>query len=309
MSLKENTLKKKIITSKMIIKNIKVLTKTLKKIREKKTINFIPTMGNLHEGHLSLIRKSQKRGHFSLVSIYVNPLQFSDKNDFKNYPRTLKRDLKLLKKYNVDLIFLPKKSFADTSLSVDIGKLGNKLCGVNRPGHFSGVAMIILKFLNLIQPHCLTLGQKDYQQILVIKKLIKNFFFKTKLIIVPTCRENSGLALSSRNRLISKKKKHLTKIIFETLNTIAFDVENFGLKENKINYLRQKLLKLGVEKVNYIEVLKEESLSELDSTPSRCRIFISITIDGVRLIDNIAVRKKLVKQKGLIRTGGNKVNS
>ena len=190
----------------MIIQNIKVLTKTLKKIREKKTINFIPTMGNLHEGHLSLIRKSQKKGHFSLVSIYVNPLQFSEKNDFKNYPRTLKRDLKLLKKYNVDLIFLPKKSFADTSLSIDIGKLGDKLCGVNRPGHFSGVATIILKFLNLIQPHCLTLGQKDYQQILVIKKLIKDFFFKTKLIIVPTCRENSGLALSSRNRLISEKK-------------------------------------------------------------------------------------------------------
>ena len=152
--------------------------------------------------------------------------------------------------------------------------------------------MIILKFLNLIQPHFLTLGQKDYQQILVIKKLIKDFFFKTKLIMVPTCRENNGLALSSRNRLICDKKKHLTKIIFETLNTIAFDIENFGLKKNKINSFRLKLLKLGFEKVNYIEVLKEESLSELDSKPSKCRIFISITIDGVRLIDNIAMRKR-----------------
>ncbi len=291
----------------MIIQNINVLTKTLKKIRQKKIINFIPTMGNLHEGHLSLIRKSQKRGHFSLVSIYVNPLQFSEKNDFKNYPRTLKSDLKLLKKYNVDLIFLPKKNFADTSLSVDIGKLGNKLCGVNRPGHFSGVAMIILKFLNLIQPHFLTLGQKDYQQILVIKKLIKDFFFKTKVIISPICRENSGLALSSRNRLISDKKKHLPKIIFETLREIAFDIENFGLKKNKINSIRLKLLKLGFEKVNYIEVLKEESLSEIDSKPSRCRIFISITIDGIRLIDNIAVKEKLVKQKGLIKVVKKKI--
>ena len=148
----------------------------------------------------------------------------------------------------------------------------------------------------------MTLGQKDYQQILVIKKLIKDFFFKTKVIILPTYRENNGLALSSRNQLISDKKKHLTKMIFETLNTIAFDIKNFGLKKNKINYFRLKLLKLGFEKVNYIEVLKEESLSELDSKPSRCRIFISITIDGVRLIDNIAMREKLVKQKGLIKT-------
>ena len=293
----------------MIVENAKVLAEILADIKRKKAINFIPTMGNLHEGHLSLIKKSQKKGYVSLVSIYVNPLQFSEKNDFKTYPRTLKKDLVLLKKHNVDLIFLPKKNFADTTFSVDIGKLGNKLCGIDRPSHFSGVVLIILKFLNLIQPNFLTLGEKDYQQILVIKKLIKDFFFKTKLIIVPTCREKNGLALSSRNRLISDKKKHLTKVIFETLNTIAFDVEKFGLKENKINYFRQKLLKLGFEKVNYIEVLKEESLSELDNTPSKCRIFISITIDGVRLIDNIAVRKKLVKQKGLIRTEGKSVNS
>ena len=293
----------------MIIENVKVLEETLANIKEKKTINFIPTMGNLHEGHLSLIKKSQKKDSVSLVSIYVNPLQFSEKNDFKNYPRTLKKDLELLKKQNVDLIFLPKKNFGDTPFSVDIGKLGNKLCGIDRPRHFSGVALIIFKFLNLIQPNFLTLGEKDYQQILVIKKIIKDFFFKTKLIIVPTCREKNGLAFSSRNRLISDKKKHLTKKIFETLNTIAFDAENFGLKENKINYHKGKLLRLGFEKVNYIEVLKEESLSELDNTPSRCRIFISITIDRVRLIDNIAVRKKLVKQKGVIKIAGKSVNS
>ncbi len=286
----------------MIIKNIKVLTETLKKIRGKKNINFIPTMGNLHEGHLSLLKKSQKRGCVSIVSIYVNPLQFSEKNDFKNYPRTLKKDLELLEKNNVDLIFLPNKNFSDTSISLEIGQLGNKLCGLDRPGHFSGVASIMLKFLNLIQPHFLTLGQKDYQQILVIKKLIRDFFFKTKLIIVPTCREKNGLALSSRNQLIGDKKKHLTKMIFETMNTIAFDIENCGLKKNKINYFGRRLLKFGFEKVNYIEVLKEKTLSEPDCVPSKCRVFISITIDDVRLIDNIAIRSKLVKQKGLIKS-------
>ena len=258
-------------------------------------------MGNLHEGHLSLIKKSQKKDYVSLVSIFVNPLQFSEKNDFKNYPRTLKKDLKLLKKHNVDLIFLPKENFADTSLSIDIGQLGKKLCGIDRPGHFSGVAIIILKFLNLIQPHFLILGQKDYQQILVIKKLIKDFFFKTKVIILPTFRENNGLALSSRNRLISDKKKHLTKIIFETLKAIEFDIQNFGFKKKKLNSIRLKLLRQGFEKVNYIEILKEKNLSKLDSKPSKSRIFISLTIDGIRLIDNIAIRKKLVEQKGLIK--------
>ena len=286
----------------MIIENTKTLTQTLDNIRQKKKINFIPTMGNLHDGHLSLIKKSQQKGYFSLVSIYVNPLQFSEKNDFKNYPRTLNKDLELLEKHNVDLIFLPKKNFADTSFSVDIGEIGNKLCGVDRPGHFPGVALVIFKFLNLIQPHFITLGQKDYQQILVIKKLIKDFFLKTKLIIISTRREKNGLALSSRNQLISDERKYLTKMIFETMSNIAFDIKNFGLKKNKINYYRLKLLKLGIEKVNYIKVLKEESLSELDSTPSRCRIFISITIEGVRLIDNIAMRKSLVKKDGLIRT-------
>ena len=286
----------------MIIENTKALVETLDNIRQIKKINFIPTMGNLHDGHLSLIKKSQKKGFFSLVSIYVNPLQFSEKNDFKNYPRTLNKDLELLKKHNINLIFLPKKSFADTSFSVDIGKIGNKLCGVDRPGHFSGVALVILKFLNLIQPHFMTLGQKDYQQILVIKKLIKDFFFKTRLIIVPTRREKNGLALSSRNQLICNKKKHLTKMIFETLCTIVFDIENYGLKKNKINYFIQKLLKLGFEKVNYITVLKEDSLSELDTSPSKCRIFISITIDGVRLIDNLAIKKKLVKKNGIIES-------
>ena len=286
----------------MIIQTIKVLTETLENLRTKKTINFIPTMGNLHEGHLSLIKKSQKKDYVSLVSIFVNPLQFSEKNDFKNYPRTLKKDLELLKNHNVDLIFLPKENFSHTSLSIDIGQLGKKLCGKDRPGHFSGVALIILKFLNLIQPHFLILGQKDYQQILVIKKLIKDFFFKTKVIILPTFRENNGLALSSRNRLISDKKKQLTKIIFETLKAIEFDIQNFGFKKKKLNSIRLKLLKQGFEKVNYIEILKEKSLSKLDSKPSKSRIFISITIDGIRLIDNIAIRKKLVEQKGLIKT-------
>ena len=145
------------------------------------------------------------------------------------------------------------------------------------------------------------LGQKDYQQILVIKKLIKDFFFKTKVIILPTFRENNGLALSSRNRLISDKKKHLTKIIFETLKAIEFDIQNFGFKKKKLNSIRLKLLRQGFEKVNYIDILKEKNLSKLDSKPSKSRIFISITIDGIRLIDNISIRKKLVEQKGLIK--------
>ena len=145
------------------------------------------------------------------------------------------------------------------------------------------------------------LGQKDYQQILVIKKLIKDFSFKTKVIILPTFRENNGLALSSRNRLISDKKKHLTKIIFETLKAIEFDIQNFGFKKKKLNSIRLKLLRQGFEKVNYIDILKEKNLSKLDSKPSKSRIFISITIDGIRLIDNISIRKKLVEQKGLIK--------
>lgn len=282
----------------MIVKKINQLKKIISSQPNKK-IYFVPTMGNLHDGHLSLLEYAQKKKQFLIVSIFVNPLQFDSKKDFKKYPRTIKNDLKILKQFNIDMIFLPENNFSKENLStVNIESLTNKLCGADRPGHFVGVATIILKFLNLIQPDFLMLGQKDYQQILVIRQIIKDFFFKTKIIELPIIRNNNGLALSSRNILIPHKKKELTKNIFLTLKLISDEIKNTGLKKTKIQFYKKKLLMSGIKKINYLEILNESDLSNVADKPCFARIFISVTISGIKLIDNIRISKKVVLRSG-----------
>ena len=282
----------------MIVKKINQLKKIISSQPNKK-IYFVPTMGNLHDGHLSLLEYAQKKKQFLIVSIFVNPLQFDSRKDFTKYPRTIKNDLKILKQFNIDMIFLPENNFSKENLStVNIESLTNKLCGADRPGHFVGVATIILKFLNLIQPDFLMLGQKDYQQILVIRQIIKDFFFKTKIIELPIIRNNNGLALSSRNILIPYKKKELTKNIFLTLKLISDEIKNTGLKKTKIQFYKKKLLMSGIEKINYLEILNESDLSNVADKPCFARIFISVTISGVKLIDNVKISKRVVLRSG-----------
>lgn len=282
----------------MIVKKINQLKKIISSQPNKK-IYFVPTMGNLHDGHLSLLEYAQKKKQFLIVSIFVNPLQFDSRKDFTKYPRTIKNDLKILKQFNIDMIFLPENNFSKENLStVNIESLTNKLCGADRPGHFVGVATIILKFLNLIQPDFLMLGQKDYQQILVIRQIIKDFFFKTKIIELPIIRNNNGLALSSRNILIPHKKKELTKNIFLTLKLISDEIKNTGLKKTKIQFYKKKLLMSGIEKINYLEILNESDLSNVADKPCFARIFISVTISGIKLIDNIRISKRVVLRSG-----------
>jgi len=282
----------------MIVKKINQLKKIISSQLNKK-IYFVPTMGNLHDGHLSLLEYAQKKKQFLIVSIFVNPLQFDSRKDFTKYPRTIKNDLKILKQFNIDTIFLPENNFSKENLStVNIESLTNKLCGADRPGHFVGVATIILKFLNLIQPDFLMLGQKDYQQILVIRQIIKDFFFKTKIIELPIIRNNNGLALSSRNILIPHKKKELTKNIFLTLKLISDEIKNTGLKKTKIQFYKKKLLMSGIEKINYLEILNESDLSNVADKPCFARIFISVSISGIKLIDNIRISKRVVLRSG-----------
>lgn len=282
----------------MIVKKINQLKKIISSQLNKK-IYFVPTMGNLHDGHLSLLEYAQKKKQFLIVSIFVNPLQFDSKKDFTKYPRTIKNDLKILKQFNIDMIFLPENNFSKENLStVNIESLTKKLCGADRPGHFVGVATIILKFLNLIQPDFLMLGQKDYQQILVIRQIIKDFFFKTKIIELPIIRNNNGLALSSRNILIPYKKKELTKNIFLTLKLISDEIKNTGLKKTKIQFYKKKLLMSGIEKINYLEILNESDLSNVADKPCFARVFISVTISGIKLIDNVRISKRVVLRSG-----------
>jgi len=276
-----------------IIKDPDLLKKILGETKKK--INFVPTMGDLHKGHISLVKKAKKKTQLTLVSIFVNPLQFNNKKDFKDYPRSIESDLNLLKRLCVDFVFIPSESFVENiSFSWKINELNKVLCGVDRPGHFEGVVSIVVRLMNLINPDFLFLGEKDFQQMLIVKKVIKELFSKTKLILAPTVRDSNGLALSSRNKLISKNKKISTKKIFETLKVISRQIQSrSGLKKTKINFYKRKILKEGIQKVNYLEILSEKNLSLISKKFCKARIFISVYIDEIRLIDNIPIKKEI----------------
>ena len=275
-----------------IIRHSKTLEKEIKVIQNSK-INFIPTMGNLHNGHLSLIKAAKKNNFLNIVSIFVNPLQFNKKKDFINYPRTLKKDIEILKDLNVDIIFVPETKFASIKLEFSKIKYLDKLCAIDRPGHFEGVVKIIYRFLRLINPDLIFLGKKDYQQILVIENLIEEFGFNTEIKKLPIIREKNGLALSSRNNLISKKKLNSTKFIFKILKNLSEKIINEGLFLSEIDDFQKEIINKGADKLNYLEILNSKNLSSIDSRPCKAIIFISAEFDGVKLIDNLEIKGKI----------------
>ena len=270
-------------------------------LSDSRNINFIPTMGNLHDGHFELIREAKKNKNINLVSIYVNPLQFNDIKDLDNYPRSLDKDLKNLTELGVSMVYLPEKAFnLNNTSTIRLGQIANKLCGMNRKGHFEGVATIILKFLLLIKPGQIYLGEKDFQQILVIKKIIKDFNFDLEVKTIPIIRGPGGIALSSRNQRI--KNINNLKKVYDCLCKIKIKIveDNFYMKD--LEYFEDNLIKSGVCKVNYLEILRESDLAELTSVPSKCRIFISCNIQGVNVIDNLSLKKVCFKEGGRLMT-------
>ena len=270
-------------------------------LSDSRNINFIPTMGDLHDGHFELIREAKKNKNINLVSIYVNPLQFNDIKDLDNYPRSLDKDLKNLTELGVSMVYLPEKAFnLNNTSTIQLGEIVNKLCGKIRKGHFEGVATIILKFLLLIKPGQIYLGEKDFQQILVIKKIIKDFNFDVKIKTISTIRGPGGIALSSRNQRI--KNINNLKKVYDCLCKIKIKIDenNFYMKD--LEYFEDDLVKSGVCKVNYLEILRESDLTEPTLVPSKCRIFISCNIQGINVIDNLRLKKFYFKKGGKLMT-------
>ncbi len=280
----------------LILRNMVEVEKALESSDSRK-INFIPTMGNLHDGHFELIREAKKNRNLNFVTIYVNPLQFNDIKDFDNYPRSIEKDLKNLTELGVSIVYLPEKAFnLNNTSTIHLGEIVNKLCGKTRKGHFEGVATIILKFLLLIKPKEVYLGEKDFQQILVIKKIIKDFNFDVKVKTIPTVRGPDGIALSSRNQRIENINN--LKKVYNCLCKIKkrIDEDNFYMKD--LDHFQADLTKSVVCKVNYLEILRESDLSDLTSVPSKCRIFISCNVQGVNVIDNLSLKKAYIREDG-----------
>ncbi len=271
------------------------VAKTIEEVREflrqetefGKTVSFVPTMGALHEGHLSLVQKAKEIGEISVVSIFVNKTQFNDLSDYEKYPKTLEQDLEKLRALDPSCVFAPENSeifFEDSACKISLDSLTNSLCGATRPGHFDGVALIITKLFNIVKPDIAIFGEKDFQQVLVIKKLVRDLNFNVEIFVQPTLREESGLAMSSRNQRLSKEAKIKAANIFRILSEIKNDPKILSEK-------KEELLRIGFEKIDYLEIRDEKNLNLIADFSAKipARIFIAAYLDGVRLIDNLAL--------------------
>lgn len=252
-------------------------------------IAFVPTMGNLHEGHLNLIKEAKLRSCFVVVSIFINPLQFNDANDLNNYPKSIDTDIKLLEIAGCDLVFLPDESILHDIDSIKASDQSNILCGKSRPGHFDGVLTIVNRLFNIINPKIAFFGLKDYQQFILIKNYAFEHFSDLLIIGVPTSRNIAGLALSSRNNLLSLEELSLASNIYKELYKIKtnFSLNNLDLLANEA---KQNLTMLGFN-VDYLDYLDAFTLDEVTSSTSTIIIAIAVYLGEIRLIDNILVNE------------------
>jgi len=259
----------------------------IKEISNYKNLSFVPTMGSLHKGHISLIKKAKKKRGKIIVSIYVNPKQFNSKTDFKKYPKNLTKDLKILKKEKIDYLYLPSTNDIynfRSNLPIYLHHFSKKLCGKFRPGHFKGVVNVVNRFLQIIKPRYMFLGIKDLQQLILIKlHVIKN---NIKTIIIPcnTIRGSSGIALSSRNARLNNNQKKIASKVVKFLKKNKFKLIN-----NKSNNLKKslinKIISLGVDKVDYLEAVNIKKFNVIKNFKDK--IFIAYHLGNVRLIDNL----------------------
>jgi pantoate--beta-alanine ligase len=259
-------------------------------LRKNKRVGFVPTMGYLHEGHVSLIRRAKELSDITVASIFVNPIQFGPQEDLAKYPRDFKRDAALLEKEKTDIIFHP---FAedmyshDFSTYVEVKKLEDYLCGKTRTGHFVGVATVVTKLFNIVKPHFAVFGQKDFQQLVIIEKMVRDLNMDIEIIGHPTVREHDGLAMSSRNTYLSKNEREKALLINASLRKaeklfLEGERKTATLKKEVESVLNQKE---GIN-IEYIEVCDSHTFEDLDTIKNRAVLAIACRIGKTRLIDN-----------------------
>jgi pantoate--beta-alanine ligase len=274
------------------IKSVRLLVKQGWKAG--RTIGLVPTMGALHEGHISLIKRSIKNGDFVVVSIFVNPTQFGPKEDFNKYPRPMRADLKICKEQSVDVVFIPSAEEmykAGTVTWVDVGKLSEPMCGEFRPGHFRGVATICAKLFNVVCPDFAYFGQKDAQQAAIIKRMVADLNFPLKIVVCPTVRAADGLALSSRNQYLSVEERQDATCIYRALKAGEEMIKGGARSPKTIISRMRKIISASptLTGIDYISIVDAESLQGLNRIAGRALIAVAIRMGKTRLIDNIIV--------------------
>jgi len=279
-----------------IISGIKQMSEFSQKIKCKgKTLGLIPTMGALHKGHLSLIRRARKENNAVAVSIFVNPIQFGPKEDFKKYPRNLSQDAKLCKKEGVDIVFYPDANQmypANFRTCVEVQDLSDCLCGKSRPGHFKGVATVVMKLFNIVNPDIAYFGQKDAQQAIIINRMVCDLNIPVKIKVMPTMRDKDGLALSSRNIYLNKEERKDALVLPRSLN-LAKDLIKAGTKDpgKIIHSIRCLIQSKKSAKIDYMSIVDSNTLKPVKKITDNCLVALAVWIGKTRLIDNIIISK------------------
>ena len=274
-----------------IIKTTEELRRTLAPVRGRDRVAFVPTMGCLHEGHLSLIRKAKRLADIVVVSIYVNPMQFGPNEDFDAYPRTFAADAALCETEGVDIIFHPANLYPADGIrvSLKVSELDNCLCGASRPGHFDGVVTVVNMLFNIVQPDIAIFGEKDWQQLAIITRMAGDLQMGVEIIGAPTLRESDGLAMSSRNRYLSDEDRSRAPQLYQALQSMQSLFEQGEVESaTLIESARARLADAGITP-EYLEIRDAVMLQTATTIDAPCRVFIAAKIGNARLIDNIAL--------------------
>lgn len=280
------------------VNKLKVFTSNC--LHNRKSIGFIPTMGALHEGHLSLIQQAQKENDVVIVSVFVNPKQFTNPEDLKRYPRTLERDATLIDEY-ADVLFAPEVDDMyphGSAVTVDVGELGTVSEGLYRPGHFDGMATVVLKLFNLASPTRAYFGKKDYQQYLIVQKMVHDLNLSIKIVGGETVRAPSGLALSSRNMRLSPEEQEKSSVIYKALAHGKKMIQEGEKDVETVHYGLNKILaQEPAWKTEYIEIRSTKDFSEVIHIESDVVILVAGYLGEVRLIDNMEVNTPFMKRQ------------
>jgi len=274
----------------LLIRDINKLKRIIERAKKRgKVVGFVPTMGFLHEGHLSLVRIARRKSDVLVVSIFVNPTQFTPSEDFNKYPRDLNKDMRLLRGEGVDLIFYPNTKGMyppNYATCVEVQGLNRLLCGISRPHHFRGVTTIVLKLFNIVNPDIAVFGKKDYQQAVIIKRMVKDLHLGVRIVLGKTVREKDGLAMSSRNTYLSKKQRMNAVVLYESLQWMRLGFKK-GLRDRKkaLTKIRALIRRRG-GKIDYVEAVDKKTLKPVRRLKKGTLIALAVYFGRTRLIDN-----------------------
>lgn len=279
-----------------IVKKIDDVRSNIKSAKKDgKLVGFVPTMGFLHPGHISLVNIARENAEYIVMSIFVNKLQFNDLNDFNGYPKDLERDIAMAEQAGVNLLFIPddKEMYKNNLTTVDVGLLTENLCGASRPGHFKGVFTVVSKLFNIVQPDFAVFGQKDIQQVASVEKMASDLNFPVKIIIAPIIRESDGLAMSSRNKHLNDRQRQDALSLSRSLGVCRKLIESGERDVKKITDSIRSVIQEGApDSIDYVSVVNYDDLSYINKIEGRSVVAVAAFWGTTRLIDNMIIDKR-----------------